>query len=525
MGCPLSLTLPSPVIDDVVNTHIQNQLPIFVLDLTSLQLTHRGALTTLLNDSIAKYKKDFISKGTPEELRPSTEKWIKEETAYAILSHRWLIDGELGFNDISKFADHQAKFPKLIKFNSPTNGADILNEVIGPAMNKEDHTKDNPSQLHPNMKQLYKILFPADRQETHFPSFVKLIIFFWISTRYLCRFVWFDTGCINKSSSAELEESIRSMFNWYSNSKVCIVQLADTIDVDSLRGDQWFTRGWTLQELLAPKRVKFFGKSWEPITTYSFDNDKDPDSDSKDHLWNHVSDITGILSEHISSFKPGIHHARDALVWSSKRRTTRVEDVAYCLIGLLGIPLTIAYGEGEMAFYRLQVEILQRTPDMGVFIWQGQSAIGNSMLAARPDSFSSLALRPLFSQTSDQTSTDPFPTDDEVDRSYSLTNFGLRIPLLVYRIPFGKWHVGDRNQEITLEVAELGRITMKLQIREDYDSVELAVLGKVDGQQSRQEKGLAILLGFKDRQWKRISTEHVVLSHPIDTVLRTRFIR
>jgi hypothetical protein len=182
-----------------------------------------------------------------------------------------------------------------------------------------------------------------------------------------------------------------------------------------------------------------------------------------------------------------------------------------CLIGLLGIPLSIAYGEGEMAFYRLQVEILQRTPDMGLFVWQGQSAVGNSMLAARPDSFSSLTLRPLSSHT----------LADDVDRSYSLTNFGLRIPLLVYRIPADEWRVDNRDPKITLTMAELGPITMKLQTREDYDFVELAFLGRVDG-----ERGdLAILLGFKDGQWKRISTEHIMLSRPSGTALQTRFIR
>jgi len=501
------------VIDGVVNTHIQNQLPIFLLDLESMQLVHRSSLTALLIEEITRYKEHCISQVTQEAIRRSTENWIKEETSYAILSHRWLGGGELAFSDISKFADHRNTLRKLIKFNSPTNGADILNEVISLAMKSTVNTKANPAQLRPTMKRSYKKLFPADQKEIRFPSFEKVVIFCWISTRHFNRFVWFDTGCINKSSSAELEESIRSMFNWYSKSKVCIVHLADTTNVSSLRGDQWFTRGWTLQELLAPKRVKFFGKSWEPITSHSFDdNDKDTDSDSKRHLWNHVSDITGISPDKISAFKPAIDHARDALVWSSKRQTTRVEDMAYCLIGLLGIPLSIAYGEGEMAFYRLQVEILQRTPDMGLFVWQGQSAVGNSMLAARPDNFSSLTLRPLSSHT----------LPDNVDRSYSLTNFGLRIPLLVYIIPADKWRVENtRDPRITLTMAGLRPITMKLQTREDHDFVELAFLGKVDGRGG----DLAILLGFKDGQWKRISTEHIILSRPSGTALQTRFIR
>jgi hypothetical protein len=320
------------VIDGVVSTHIHNHLPIFLLDLESMQLIHRSSLATLLIEKTTKYKEDCISQVAQEVIRPFTENWIKEETTYAILSHRWLSGGELAFSDISKFADHQDTLCKLIKFDSPTNGADILNEVISLAMKRTVNTKTNPAQLRPNMKQSYKELFPADQAETRFPSFEKLIIFCWISTRHFIRFVWFDSGCINKSSSAELEESIRSMFNWYSKSKVCIVHLADTTDVSSLRRDQWFTRGWTLQELLAPKSIRFFGKSWEPITSHSFDDDdKAIDSDSKRHLWNHISDVTGIFPEQIPTFKPAIDHARNALVWSSKRQTTRVEDMAYCI--------------------------------------------------------------------------------------------------------------------------------------------------------------------------------------------------
>jgi hypothetical protein len=506
------------VIDDIISKHIQNQLPIFLLDLENLQLIRRSALMMILKDKIQKYKENHILNATPEELLPQrAEEWIKGETTYTILSHRWLNDGELGFNDISKFANHQDKFIKLIKFVSPSDGANILSEVIGLALNNADNTDDNPAQLQSNMLELYKILFPADQKQALFPSFVKVIIFCWISTRYSSRFVWFDTGCINKASSVELEESIRSMFNWYSNSKICVVHLADTTDVTSLNRDQWFTRGWTLQELLAPNRVKFFGESWKPITTYSFDDDKNRNTKSKKHLWNHILGITDISSERIFNFKPGVHQARDALVWLSKRRTTRVEDMAYCLIGLLGIPLSIAYGEGETAFYRLQVEILQRSPDMGLFVWQGYSATGNSMLAARPDYFSSLAFQPLFSQTS----------TDEIDRSYSLTNFGLRIPLPVYSIPPGKWHMGGEwgNPVIIMEVAGLGRITVKVQTKDNYESVELAVLGKERNRWYGDYEDLAIVLGFKDSQWKRISKDYIILSRSIKTVLRTRFIR
>lgn len=74
--------------------------------------------------------------------------------------------------------------------------------------------------------------------------------------------IWIDTCCIDKSSSAELSEAINSMFRWYSDSDICYAYISDVItaDVESVRfgNSRWFTRGWTLQELIAPKNVVFF---------------------------------------------------------------------------------------------------------------------------------------------------------------------------------------------------------------------------------------------------------------------------
>ena len=268
-----------------------------------------------------------------------------------------------------------------------------------------------------------------------FQDFVKLVEFFNISLKYGCNYVWFDSGCIDKSSSTELEESIRSMFNWYRNSEICIVHLADTTYLSDLPRDTWFTRGWTLQELLAPKRVKFFRKSWQHITLDSINNDKD--SDLKIPLWQIISSITRIpLPTLLSDFTPGIDHARDAFVWVSNRKTTRVEDIAYCLIGLLGIPLSIAYGEGHMAFRRLQVDILQHSHDMGLFAWIGQPSAYNSMLAEGPQCFSNPSpqshLKPLsMPQAESQTVTNIFRG---FDPTYAFTNYGLRIPLSIYNV-------------------------------------------------------------------------------------------
>ncbi|KAF9243199.1 hypothetical protein BU15DRAFT_72392 [Melanogaster broomeanus] len=83
------------------------------------------------------------------------------------------------------------------------------------------------------------------------------------------KLAWSDTCCINKSNGAELSEAFRAMFKWYSHSDLCIIHLAESSSCSDFDHEPWFTRGWTLQELLAPRRVKFYTKTWEPLTTHA----------------------------------------------------------------------------------------------------------------------------------------------------------------------------------------------------------------------------------------------------------------
>ncbi|PVF97523.1 hypothetical protein CPB86DRAFT_734820, partial [Serendipita vermifera] len=182
-----------------------------------------------------------------------------------------------------------------------------------------------------------------------------------------CRFGWLDTFCINKDSSTELDESIRSMYLWYQGSFICFVHLAWSDSISDFNNDPWFGRGWTLQELLAPRRILFMSSKWTQITHR--DNDKVLDQferqtqEGKDLLWSEISDITGIPNNDLLDFKPGLYNIGQRMSWMSKRKTTRVEDTAYCLIGIFDINLAIAYGEKEWAFYRLQAEIMQNSDD------------------------------------------------------------------------------------------------------------------------------------------------------------------
>ena len=369
-----------------------------------------------------------------QDLTVETKTWIEEKTGYAIFSHRWLDMGELTFRNISKFTSLSVPgFQMLIDHQSDRKilrGTDILDQVIA-------YSPENPKtcclKLLKVMKELCGDMSDVERRNCQ--DFVKLVELFNVSLKYGCNYVWFDSGCIDKSSSTELEESIRSMFNWYRNSKICIAHLADTTCFSDLGRDPWFTRGWTLQELLAPKRVKFFGKSWRHITLGSTDNDKDLNSKRNILLWHIISSTTNIPLPTLLDFVPGINHARNALVWVSKRKTTRIKDIAYCLIGLLGIPLSIAYSEGNMAFRRLKVEILQHTHDMALFSWIGQPSAYNNMLAEGPECFSQSSLQSHLQPLS-------MPESQAVfDPTYAFTNYGLRIPLSIYTVRSPEvWH-------------------------------------------------------------------------------------
>ncbi|KAK9413992.1 putative HET domain-containing protein [Seiridium unicorne] len=181
-------------------------------------------------------------------------------------------------------------------------------------------------------------------------------------------YVWVDTCCIDKSSSAELTEAINSMFEWYSKAAICYAYLSDYSLSDPTSGlheSQWFTRGWTLQELIAPPEVEFYDQAGQLFGT-------------RDSLRPGISAITGIEEEvltsnpsrNLESLLRSIPVAR-RMSWASRRRTTRKEDIAYCLLGIFSVNMPMLYGEGMRAFTRLQEEIMKDSNDLTLFIWQG----------------------------------------------------------------------------------------------------------------------------------------------------------
>jgi hypothetical protein len=175
-----------------------------------------------------------------------------------------------------------------------------------------------------------------------------------------------DTCCIDKTSSAELSEAINSMYTWYKNAIVCYAYLSDArmfncrtmwATEEEFKKCRWFTRGWTLQELIAPPSVRFFSQDWIFIG-------------EKFHLSGILSNITGIdIATLIGGNVTDVSVAK-RMSWASKRVTTRVEDIAYCLLGIFEVSLPLLYGEGKRAFTRLQEEIMKSSDDQSLFAWE-----------------------------------------------------------------------------------------------------------------------------------------------------------
>ncbi|EEU42739.1 uncharacterized protein NECHADRAFT_28110, partial [Fusarium vanettenii 77-13-4] len=193
------------------------------------------------------------------------------------------------------------------------------------------------------------------------PGWKKIVGFCQTVTEHLSdppRYAWVDTCCIDKTSSAELSESINAMFRWYKESDCCFAYLQDveSENLERLEQSRWFTRGWTLQELLAPVTVDFFDQDWDFIGT-------------KVGLGERISQRTNIDIETLRTGDLSEASVSQRMSWASNRQTTRLEDIAYCLLGIFDISMTMLYGEGEKAFIRLQEEILKEYDDHTIFAW------------------------------------------------------------------------------------------------------------------------------------------------------------
>ncbi|KAE8154579.1 heterokaryon incompatibility protein-domain-containing protein [Aspergillus avenaceus] len=256
-------------------------------------------------------------------------------------------------------------------------------------------------------------------------------------------FVWVDSCCIDRRNSAELSESINSMFRWYRNAAVCYAYLEDVSKSgnasewkSALKNSLWFTRGWTLQELLAPRELVLFGEGWSRL-------------DTRANLAEEISKITGIDKRFLDTGKnmlpPDLGQASIAqrMSWASSRKTTRKEDEAYCLLGIFGVNMPLIYGEGERAFIRLQQEIIKHSDDQTLFAWsypkgvQGQQGHGISRFPSSSNFEGLGILAPSPACFSSCKSIIPYKVNQRRSK-FSVTNKGLqvRLPLSQHIHPY-----------------------------------------------------------------------------------------
>ncbi|KAF9477944.1 hypothetical protein BDN70DRAFT_933787 [Pholiota conissans] len=172
-------------------------------------------------------------------------------------------------------------------------------------------------------------------------------------------FGWMDTICINKESSSELDESIRSMYKWYRNAHVCITYLVHTGFRSDMHNDAWFTRGWTFQELLAPRSMKFYNKDWQRLNDDLRRSDKDDD-----FIIHEIQQATTLTYAELQCDAKDLPISRK-MELAAKRAVQREEDTAYSLMGICNVSISIAYGEGaNRAFFRLIMEILNSSDNV-----------------------------------------------------------------------------------------------------------------------------------------------------------------
>lgn len=189
------------------------------------------------------------------------------------------------------------------------------------------------------------------------------------------------------------------MYRWYQGAVVCFAYLQDVKDVSEFGESLWFTRGWTLQELLAPHDLIFYGSEWNRIGR-------------RVDLITELNRVTRIPHNALLEFNPDDFSVADRMSWAAGRQTRRVEDRAYSLLGIFGISMPMLYGEGMRAFQRLQEEIIKYHDDMSLLLWNNHFSHEVGLLANSPSNFEPADYAPNFD-------------------AFMLTNAGLRIEVYV----------------------------------------------------------------------------------------------
>ena len=293
-------------------------------------------------------------------------------------------------------------------------------------------------------------------KQQEWPGFVKIRSCCSLAQSRGFDWVWIDTCCIDKKSSAELSEAINSMFRWYAEAGECYAYLSDVYWIESSQlkhgfaQSAWFTRGWTLQELLAPSDVIFFDCKWNCIG-------------KKKELLVEIAAVTGIAVKYLIDLQTA--SVATKMSWVSKRQTSRVEDIAYCLLGIFDVNMPLLYGEGKKAFLRLELEIIRKSDDESIFAWTSTSAKDHSgLLALWPDAFAGSA----YIMAPSSSSSNMTQEIGVLERQpYSMTNKGLEFTVPLRGLPtslLNCWMTSPKGRSaITIKLRKYGSIWQRVE--------------------------------------------------------------
>jgi hypothetical protein len=316
--------------------------------------------------------------------------------------------------------------------------------------------------------------------------------------------VWIDTCCINKLSSEELSMSINSMYQWYQKAAVCYVHMSDVVasgpmpprtNKEEFCKSKWFTRGWTLQELIAPPYVEFYSSEWIELGT-------------RLSLSNWIRGVTGI-NENVLTYRRPIFDITigERMSWAANRETTREEDKAYCLLGIFGINMPLLYGEGTKAFFRLQQEIFQQQEDYTLLCWcldivgrlRSNGREWGGVLATSASHFESLCFRVNTDikedSCSDLDSLESFPSSQDSLESFSSSQDSARSVSYNSQQPQCIWVTEWGNIDCT--VAQLRKLHLSMEaMAEDMASA----LSQSQDPPQFTSRGLKMSLFVKETQ-------------------------
>lgn len=209
------------------------------------------------------------------------------------------------------------------------------------------------------------------------PAVTKLQQFCHLAHKAEFRWAWSDTCCIDKDRDVEFAKSINSMFHWYRCSAATVVYLTGVppqLIPGALTRSIWMTRGWTLQELLAPPVIRFYHADWTPYLNNTSLNHKESTI-----ILGELEDATGITAHDLLSLQPDPEKIRVKLRLASTRETTVPVDMAYGLFGIFGVTMPVIHGESQQhALGRLFQEIVARSGDVTCVAWVGRSSEFNS---------------------------------------------------------------------------------------------------------------------------------------------------